>query len=213
MSKRLRLSEDSREGAFKDEWQGLPNRGYSFLIENLMSGIPAALNTSSFNANSYDVIVSSAPIDRIMRFKFRKLEYRSLRFNYRRDEGWENDNYGTINLPQHPKYIRKCNFKILHKQASKHTLIQYQESIESDENSVPMYPVNTKKNDKLFDKYLKEICKSKNICPAGRLGLFKYLNMDSAIEAAFDMIHVIEDYLNMSPLERYKRIKGIVASY
>ena len=83
-----------------------------------------------------------------------------MRFHYKKDEKWEKDDYGTINLPQHPKYIRKCNFKILHKQKSQYNFIQYQESITHDEDNAAMYPVNDEENNKLFDVYLKEICKT-----------------------------------------------------
>ena len=212
-SKRLKLSEDNREGAFKDEWQGLPIHGYSFLLSKIIENIQVALNTSEFRPNDNDIVISSGPIDKFMKFKFGKLQYRSLRFYYKKNEEWENEDYGTINLPQHPRYIRKCNFKILHKQKSRHNLIQYQQSIAADKNNIPMYPINTEKSNKIFDKYLKEICKSKNICPIGRLGLFKYLNMDSAIEVAFEMAPIVEDYLDLRPIDRYEKIKNIIEKH
>jgi UDP-galactopyranose mutase len=60
---------------------------------------------------------------------------------------------------------------------------------------------------------LNEICKSKNLCPTGRLGLFKYLDMDKAVEVAFEMIEVIENYLIIPARDRYNRIKKIRETY
>lgn len=211
--KRLELRKDDTEGLFYNQWQGLPRKGYTALLSKMIEGIPLRLNTSSFSDNDYDVVVSSAPIDESMGLKFGRLTYRSLRFDYARNEFWEKDDYGTINLPQHQKYIRKCNFKILHKQESRHNFIQFQEPVAADNGQVPMYPVNTKVSEAIFDKYLKDACKTKNICPLGRLGLFKYLDMDKAVETAFDMVTVVENYLTLNHQDRYQKIKSVRESY
>ena len=76
-----------------------------------------------------------------------------------------------------------------------------------------MYPVITSQNDQLFDQYLKEACTSKNLCPTGRLGLFKYLDMDEAIEVAFDMVAIVENYSDMTSRDRYEKINEIRKKY
>ena len=134
-----------------------------------------------------------------------------MRFDYRKNEEWEDPRYGTINLPQHEKYVRKCNFKILHHQELEGNWIQYQEPIGVDENNIPMYPIIMEKTNKVFDRCLKEICKT-NICPIGRLGLFKYLSMDRAVEITFAMVPLIENWLGLEAEERYKEIKLIINS-
>ncbi|MFX0142298.1 MAG: UDP-galactopyranose mutase [Candidatus Hodarchaeota archaeon] len=209
---RLEFRNDSEDKLFKDQWQGVPKKGYSNLLEKMIKDIPLSLSTSKYNSNGYDIIVSSSPIDEILDYKFGRLQYRSIRFDYKIGGLWENDRYGTINLPQHSKYIRKCNFNIIHKQKSSKYLIQFQEPIAADENNMPMYPINTEENNEIFDKYLKEICKT-NICPIGRLGLFKYLDMDKTIEIVFKMLPIIENYLELNSKERYHRIKEIRDQY
>jgi UDP-galactopyranose mutase len=67
--KRLELREDENDELFRDQWQGLPKRGYSFLLKNMIKDIPVMLNTTTFNPDDYDIIVSSAPIDEIFNFK------------------------------------------------------------------------------------------------------------------------------------------------
>jgi len=210
--KRLELREEEDDRLFKDQWQGLPKHGYSYLLERIIKGIPIQFNRATFDPEKFDIVISSAPIDKILNYKYGKLEYRSLKFEYKSDELWENDSYGTINLPQHPVYIRKCNFKILHKESSDHNWIQYQQPVVSDENNRPMYPMNTEANNELFDKYLKEICKT-NICPIGRLGLFKYLDMDKAVAIAYEMPEIVESFKKLSAMEKYDRIRDIREKY
>jgi len=210
--KRLEFRENGQTECFRNQWQGLPVNGYSYLIEKMIDGIPVKYNTTTYDPNDFDLVISTAPIDKVFDYKFGRLKYRSMKYSYKRNEYWEKDTYGTINLPQHQKYIRKCNFKVLHRSKSPHNWIQYQEPIAADNNFLPMYPINTKKNDAVFDKYLKEICKTK-MCPLGRLGLFKYLDMDKAVLHTFEMLPLIKEYASLSPEERYKRIRKIIDSY
>lgn len=211
--KRLEFREDGNDELFQGQWQGIPEHGYSYLLEQMIKGIPITFQKNDFDQDDYDVVVSTAPIDEMLHYKWGRLEYRSINFHYQHDTTWENNVYGTINLPQHPKYIRKCNFTILHKQPSRIKRIQYQEPVPADNTNTPMYPVNTVQNDKLFNRYLLEICKSENICPLGRLGLFKYLDMDKAVEVAFDMVDIVEKYINLSSRERYQKIQEIRKRY
>jgi UDP-galactopyranose mutase len=78
-----------------------------------------------------------------------------------------------------------------------------------DKKHVPMYPIPTAANEKRFYRYLKEACLKANICPAGRLGLFKYLDMDKAVEAAFAMAPLVENFLRLPPEKRYRKLKEI----
>jgi UDP-galactopyranose mutase len=211
--KRLEFREEGNDWLFQGEWQGLPTKGYSFLLEEIIDGIPVRFKTTEYNPKEYDVVVSTAPIDAMLNFKWGRLQYRSIKFHYQYDEFWEKDIYGTINLPQHPRFIRKCNFNVLHRQQSTRKRIQYQEAVAADQTNMPMYPVNTPQNDKLFDQYLHEVCNSENLCPTGRLGLFKYLDMDKAVEVAFDMVEVIEKYLRTPSHDRYEKINEIRKKY
>jgi UDP-galactopyranose mutase len=209
---RLTMGEDGDDRCFKNQWQGLPCHGFSFLLERMIEGIPIQLNTRTFDPARYALVISSAPIDEIMRFKFGRLQYRSLEFYYKRNESWEKRDYGTINLPQHPTAIRKCNFAVLHKAQTDRTLIQYQQPLDYDDQHAPMYPVSNEKNASLFDRYLSELTRT-NICPLGRLGLFKYLDMDKAVLHSFEMLPIALDYLSLPPTERYLRIKNLLRRY
>ncbi|MHA2280469.1 MAG: UDP-galactopyranose mutase [Promethearchaeota archaeon] len=195
---------------FGDDFQGLPLKGYSQFLKNMIYDIPLELNNCNIDETLFDLILFSGRIDELHNFKYGKLQFRSLRFDYKDNAHWENETYGSINLPQHPRYIRKVNFKIMHQQKTNNSWIQYQEPIPLSINNLPMYPIYTKQNIELFDKYLKEACKSGNIIPVGRLGLYKYLEMGQAISLAMDMIPLIEEWKNLEPKARYLEIKKLL---
>jgi len=195
---------------FEDNFQGVPVKGYTELLRNMIHDIPIELNNSEFDESLFDLILFSGRIDELLKFKFGNLQFRSLRFEYEEKDNWENENYGTINLPQHPKYIRKVNFNVMHQQKTNKSLIQYQEPIPSNSKNLPLYPIYTKKNIELFNKYLIEACKSEKIIPIGRLGLYKYLEMGQAISLAMNMIPLIEKWKNIRPEDRYLEIKKLL---
>jgi UDP-galactopyranose mutase len=210
--RRLELRDGPVADLFPGEWQGLPSRGYSAFLESMLENIPVKLQTPFETGDGYDVVVSSAPIDEMLSYRFGRLAYRSLRFDYQADEPWEHDGFGTINLPQDETHIRKCNFKILHRQESRRSWIQYQEPVAAENGRLPMYPIATAKNEEAYIRNLREICTTR-ICPVGRLGFSKYLNMDQAVEVAFRMLPVIEHYPRLSPEARFEKITAVRADY
>ncbi|MFX1375920.1 MAG: UDP-galactopyranose mutase [Promethearchaeota archaeon] len=197
---------NSNTQIFDDNFQGLPVKGYTEFLRNMIGDIPIELNTSEYDESIYDLILYSGRIDELFHFKFGNLQFRSLRFDYKENENWENEHYGSINLPQHPKYIRKVNFNVLYQQKTDRSWIQYQEPIAFSDHNLPMYPIYTKQNIELFNQYLIEVCKSDKIIPVGRLGLYKYLEMGQAIDLAMKMIPLIENWQKLRPKDRYSEI-------
>ena len=204
---------ESNSDLFKDQWQGLPIKGYTNFFENMISDIPIEYEKNNYNKSNYDLVLFSGKIDELHQYKFDILPYRSLRFEYKINELWENENFGTINLPQHPIHIRKTNFNVLYRQDMSFSCIQYQQSVPAIDSDLPMYPIYTKENLFIFDKYLKEACKSNNVIPVGRLGLYKYLDMDKAVSLSMDMVPLIEKWKNISPEKRYQDIRTILDEY
>ena len=93
----------------------------------------------------------------------------------------------------------------MYQQKKDESWIQYQEPVPFNDSNLPLYPIYTKENIDLFDKYLIEACKSDKIIPVGRLGLYKYLEMGQAISLAMKMIPLIENWKHLSPKERYSQ--------
>jgi len=206
--KRLELREPGEDRLFCDEWQGLPVDGYSVFLERMIEGIPVRTNETRFCPEEFDVVAHTGSLDELFDYRYGLLPHRSAEFTYRRDEPWESDAYSVINLPQANRWLRKCNFKLEHNQESEHNWIQYQESVPAANNHMPMYSVNTVSADDCHGAYLKGVCKT-NICPAGKLGLFKYLDMDEAVELSLALVPLIEQYPALSPEERHGRLKEI----
>jgi UDP-galactopyranose mutase len=207
--KRLELRECNNEELFKDEWQGLPVRGYSVWLEKMIEGIPLEINTNRLDIKKFDLVVSTAPIDEISGYRYGRLDYRSSKFTYASGETWEEERYGGINLPQHPRFIRKTNFRILHREVNVPNFIQYQEPCTASNGEVPMYPIHTGENEELFQKYLSYVVSLPSLCPAGRLGLFEYLDMDEAVACAMNLVTFIEEYNGLSPQQRKAELNKI----
>jgi len=210
--RRLELGTEADNLLFKNQWQGLPEEGYSALLARMINGIPLSLQVAApaESARDADVIVSTAPLDLMFGCRFGRLPYRSLRFEHRPDEPWPHPHYGTINLPEDPRFVRRCNFKILYQRADQPgNWIQYQEPREADDQHAPMYPVQTPASEEQFACYLDLACRSRNLCPLGRLGLFKYLDMDAAVALAFRMVPLIEAYRDLDPAERCRQLTAL----
>lgn len=195
---------------FNGEWQGLPVGGYTKLLKKMTRGINIKYNSTFLSPDNFDIVIYSGRIDELLNYKYGRLPYRSMFFNYKANDNWECDEYGTINLPDHHTYIRKANFKVLYEIDSKDNWIQFQEPTDAFNNNLSMYPIYTKKNNKLFYKYLFEICCNNNIIPAGRLGLYKYLNMDQAIHLSMKMLNFVYDWQKLDPIKRFKNIRMLI---
>jgi len=197
----------------KNEWQGIPKNGYTNFLEKMISGIPYKTGSTSFNENNYDLILYSGRIDEFFKFKFGTLQYKSMNFYYEEDGFWEDNNYGTINLPDHEIFVRKANFSVLYKNYSNKNWVQFQQPVNVTNGQLPMYPMIYKKNIELFEKYLKEICSTDKYIPVGRLGLYKYLNMDKAVKLSMEMIDVVKSWKKISKKMRFDAIKSLLKDY
>jgi UDP-galactopyranose mutase len=207
--KRLEFREDNDDALFRSEWQGLPKCGYTKMLQNMLGDIHVIFGTSKYEPASHDMIFHTGPIDELLNYKHGRLAYRSIKFEYMEDEQWENRKFGTINLPQHERFIRKCNFTVLHQEDFNHARVQYQEPCGCSDVDSPMYPVGDSENRARFDLYLRAVCRIPNVCPCGRLGLFKYLDMDEAVESSIIIAGLADRYLDMSVSERYNRLQEI----
>jgi len=203
--KRVEFSNEQDNRLFGFEWQGVPVEGYTSFLEKMIEGIEIKLNNSNFDKNIHDMVLYSGPIDSLFDHYCGELKYRGLRFDYFIDEKWENVSYGTINLPDHPYYIRKANFNVIHQQESELGLVQYQEPISGPK----MYPLGTEPENSKFNQYLKKCCET-NIIPIGRLGCYKYLDMDESIKFSLRISKIVENYLELGFDSRFNLMRDII---
>ncbi|KJY58713.1 UDP-galactopyranose mutase [Lactobacillus melliventris] len=184
---------------FNDEYQGIPIGGYTQIIEKMLDSpnILVRLNTNFLaNKNSYlenyDKIIFTGMIDQFFNYKFGKLEYRSLKFETRElpmdnFQGNAVINYTDVAIP-YTRIIEHKHFEFGQGNKNK-TIITYEYPDSWDSSKEPYYPLNDKRNNNLYNKYHDYAKKQNKIIFGGRLGQYRYYNMDQAISAALKLVN------------------------
>ena len=173
---------------FNDRYQGIPIGGYTKIIEKMLEGIEVKLNTNFFDDREYfeniaEKIVFTGMIDEFYNYKFGKLEYRSLRFE---TEILDEENYqgnAVVNYTEREiPYTRIIEHKHFEFGKQEKTVITKEHPNEWKEGDEPYYPVNDERNNRLYEKYRELAEKEMNMIFGGRLGEYKYYDMDKVIE-------------------------------
>ena len=184
---------------FNALYQGIPIGGYTKMVENLLDDIEVRLNTDYLEHKAEldalaDKVVYTGPIDAYFGFKLGTLEYRSVRFeNETLDipnfQGNAAVNYTDRETPwtriiEHKwfEFGKDENGNDLPK-----TIISREYSSEWKAGDEPYYPVNDEKNGQLYAKYKELADKETGVIFGGRLGEYKYYDMDTTIASVLDM--------------------------
>lgn len=180
---------------FNDRYQGIPIGGYTKLIENMLSGIEVRLNCDYLkNKEELDKIarkiIYTGPIDEYYNYKLGNLEYRSIRFetdvlDIPNFQGNAVINYTEYEIP-YTRIIEHKHFEF--DSTSPKTVISKEYSSTWKLGDEPYYPVNDEKNNTLYNKYKELSLKENKVIFGGRLGGYKYYDMDDTIIAAFEML-------------------------
>lgn len=179
---------------FNDLYQGIPIGGYNVLINKLLEGIDVELNVDylqekdSYKGKAQKVIFTG-PVDAYYNYCFGPLEYRSVRFeteelpmeNY---QGNAVINYTDEETP-YTRIIEHKHFEFGHQET---TVISREYSGEWKVGDEPYYPVNDAKNAELYQKYAEKAAQEANVVFGGRLGEYKYYDMDKVIESALNFV-------------------------
>jgi UDP-galactopyranose mutase len=178
---------------FNDRFQGIPMGGYTQIAKKLLEGSDVLLETDyrdfiAKNAGIASKIIYTGMIDEFFDYKFGPLEYRSVRFE---TEVLDTDNYqgnAVVNYTEREvPYTRIIEHKHFEFGKQEKTVISREYSSEWKVGIEPYYPVNDEKNSKLYAKYKELAENEKNIIFGGRLGMYKYFDMDKVIRAALDV--------------------------
>lgn len=183
---------------FNALYQGIPIGGYTKLIANLLEGIEVRLNTDYLEHKSEldalaEKVVYTGSIDAYFGYKLGYLEYRSVRFETEvltkpNFQGNAVVNYTDRETPW-TRIIEHKWFECTNDENGKafpNTVISREYSSEWEPNVEPYYPVNDEKNEKLYSEY-KELAKDeKNVIFGGRLGEYKYYDMDQVIASVLE---------------------------
>ncbi|PAV06920.1 UDP-galactopyranose mutase [Methanosphaera cuniculi] len=178
---------------FNDLYQGIPFNGYTELIEKLTDGIDIKLNTNYFDDKQKwdeiaDKVLFTGMIDEYYDYCYGELEYRGLNFesetldipNY---QGNAVINYTEAQIP----YTRIIEHKHFENSESDKTIITREYPKTWTKGEEAYYPVNDDKNSQLYAKYKDLADKEDKIIFGGRLGMYKYMNMDEVIKEALNL--------------------------
>jgi UDP-galactopyranose mutase len=182
----VRITRDTRY--FADRYQGLPKEGYTKLFERMLDhpNIRVLLNTDWFEVKkdlSWDRLYYTGPIDRFFDYRFGKLGYRSVRFEY--ETYFDRDYYqpvGTVNYPNDYDFTRITEYKYLTGQKLPHTTIAREYSSAEGE---PFYIIPDPENQRMAEQYRNTAKAEMNTVFVGRLAEYVYYNMDQIIERVF----------------------------
>jgi len=188
----IRTNRDDRY--FTDKYQGMPKYGYIKMFENMLNNknIHIMLNTDYkevIDSIEYEKLIYTGPIDYYFDYKYGKLPYRSLNFEFETLDCEKYQEVGTVNYPNDYDFTRITEFK--HLTGQKHyktTIVREYSSAEGE----PYYPIPQKKNIEQYKLYEEEANKLNNVFFIGRLANYKYYNMDKVVEEALTLFEKIK---------------------
>ena len=188
--KRLPLRFEYNNNYFNDIYQGIPIGGYTKLVENIIGDIEVKLNEDYLNNKDYwnkqaKNIIYTGAIDEFYDYKFGELEYRSLKFEVERIEKEFYQKNCVINYTEREvPYTRIIEHKYFENDKSAVTWITKEYPADYKKGMEKFYPMNDEKNNNLYKKYAELASNEKNIFFGGRLGKYKYYDMDDVIAEA-----------------------------
>ena len=171
---------------FTDRYQAMPAQGYTRMFESMLAhpNIKLMLNTSFKEVAdliSYHHLIYTGPIDAYFEFKLGRLPYRSLKFQFEVEDKEQHQLVGTVNYPNDYEYTRITEMKHLTGQRHAKTVLCYEyPQAEGD----PYYPIPRAENRDLYEAYKALADKEDKVTFVGRLGTYKYYNMDQVVAQA-----------------------------
>lgn len=178
---------------FNDLYQGIPIGGYNVIIDKLFEGCEILTGVDYLENKEYydslgEKVIYTGMIDAYYGYRFGKLEYRSLKFE---TEVVETDNYQGVAVVNYTDretpYTRIIEHKHFEFGTQPKSVITREYPVTWSEGLEPYYPVNDEKNQELYRKYAELAEMEDRVIFGGRLGEYKYYDMDKVIESAMKM--------------------------
>ena len=188
--KRLPVRYTYNNNYFNDRYQGIPIEGYTVLVERLIEGCDVRLNTDFFADREMflglaDKCLYTGTIDGYFDYIYGKLGYRSLRFENEVLDEPNHQGVAVVNYTEREiPYTRIIEHKHFAFGTQPKTIITKEYPVDWEEGMEPYYPINAEENNALYARYVERAAKEPNVIFGGRLGMYKYYDMDKCIEAA-----------------------------
>lgn len=175
---------------FDAKYQGIPKGGYTQMVAKMIEGADVLTDTDyledkeSWNRRG-KIIVYTGPIDAFYNYKYGALEYRSVRFEQETHDSNNFQGNAVVNYTdKETPYTRIIEHKWFDYENQPKTVISREYSHEWTVGEEPYYPINNETNEAKYQRYRRLADTESNIIIGGRLGEFKYYDMDAVIEAA-----------------------------
>ncbi|MCC8460038.1 UDP-galactopyranose mutase, partial [Photorhabdus aegyptia] len=196
--KRLPIRFSYNDNYFNHKYQGIPEEGYTPIVEKLLNHENIEIKLSEefhlIDSKKYDHVFYSGAIDALFKYKHGALKYRTLDFSQEIHNGDYQGcavmNYSDNNIP----YTRITEHKHFSANENhKKTIIFKEYSRECKQDDIPYYPIRLIDDKSLLLKYVEEAKKLLNISFIGRLGTYRYLDMDVTIQESLDAAQITLD--------------------
>lgn len=193
---RLPFRKNYVDNYFFDTWQGIPEKGYTHVFQNLLADkkIRVLLNTDFFSLrdrlNKDACLIYSGPIDRFFDYKYGKLSWRTIRFEKETLDMEDYQGNSVVNYPgPDVPYTRIHEPKHLHpeREISKDKTIIFREYSQLDQGDNPYYPIASTENQRLLALYQQDAAQLQNVFITGRLGDYKYYDMHHTIARSLEI--------------------------
>lgn len=198
---------------WSDTYQIVPEKGFTYFISEILNHPSISLE---FNRNACDsikvdtekkviyfngvetdaLVIWTGAVDELLGYKYGRLPYRSLRFEYITKNIDSYQREAVIAYPLEKGFTRITEYKKLPVQdVPNRTTIafEYPENFEGIDKNEPYYPIPSEETEKQYRKYAEDLKKIPNLILAGRLATYKYYNMDQALENAFSICDTIKE--------------------
>lgn len=199
--KRIPLRFTFDNNYFNDKYQGIPLEGYTELIAKMLNGIKVILNTDYLEKKNEleklaSKIIYTGPIDEYYNYLLGVLEYRSLRFVVKELETDSFQGNAVVNYTSHDvPFTRIIEHKFFNFKNQKGTIISEEYPEDWVIGKERFYTVNDDRNNRLYEEYFNLAKREKSVYFGGRLGMYKYFDMDDTVEAAFALVAKIKGNL------------------
>jgi UDP-galactopyranose mutase len=190
VTSRLPIRMNSDTQYFADAWQGIPVEGFTKVFERMLKhkNIHLSLNTDYMDVMlrvPYRRLVFTGPIDSFFDYAIGRLPYRSIEFRFETHPRKHVQHLGVVNYPNDYEFTRCVEYKWLYQQRHDKTTVSRDYPCWNDDE--PYYPVVSTRNNELYQKYKKLADRTPGTYFCGRLGTYRYYNMDQCIAQALDL--------------------------
>ncbi len=187
--KRLPVRFNYDDNYFSHHFQGMPSEGYTKIVENILNhkNITVDLNTCFDKSmlSQYDHVIWSAPLDSWFDYQYGRLGYRTLDFEKVTDDGDFQGNAVINYCDQEIPFTRISEHKHFSPWEQHEKTVYYKEfSRLCTENDIPYYPIRLINDKDLLVKYVELAQQENDVTFVGRLGTYRYLDMDVTIAEA-----------------------------